>query len=71
MFNIFNDIFIMYLIFLFEINMVLKERLVSDVWIWNSTILTWNKQEIKFKARFTLQCPIWACIVANEHFDAI
>ena len=69
-FNIFNNIFIIYLVFLSEINMFLKERLVSDVWILKSTILTWNKQEIKFKAQFTPQCPIWTCIVANEHFDS-
>ena len=40
--------------------MVLKNRLVFDVWILKSTILTWNKREIKFKTQFTLHCPIWA-----------
>ena len=52
-------------IFLFEINMVLRNRLVFDVWILKSTILIWNKWEIKFKMHFTLQCPIWARIVAK------
>ena len=55
-------------IFLFEINVVLKNRLVFDVWILISTILIWNEREIKFKTHFTLQCPIWACIVAKWAF---
>ena len=55
-------------IFLFEINVVLKNRLVFDVWILISTILIWNEREIKFKTQCTLQCPIWACIVAKWAF---
>ena len=55
-------------IFLFEINMVLKNRLVFDAWILKSIILTWNKREIKFKTQFTPHCPIWACIVAKWAF---
>ena len=48
--------------------MVLKNRLVFDVWSSKSTILTWNMREIKFKTQFTLHCPIWACIVAKWAF---
>ena len=51
--------------------MVLKNRLVFDVWILKSTILTWNKREIKLKKRNLLSIVQFEPVLwQNEHFDS-
>ena len=50
--------------------MVLKNRLVFDVWILKSATVILDKREIKFKMQFTLHFQFEPVLWQNEHFDA-
>ena len=50
--------------------MVLKNRLVFDVWILKSTILAGNMREIKFKMQLLSNVQFEPVLWQNEHFDS-